>query len=585
MANFFREQITEILPLVNKPVRYIGGEINSVLKSHSLVDVKIALAFPDVYEIGMSYLGFKIIYEIINSRQDCLAERVYAPWIDMELLLKEKNLPLFTLESYTPLSEFDIIGFSVQYEMNYTNILQILELGKIPIFAKDRNDSDPIVIAGGPCTSNPEPLADFIDVFVIGEGEEIINEIIDVYKENKNKTRKEILLALSKLSGIYVPSFYEVKYNSDGTISSITPKEENVPLKIEKRIIKDLNTASYPVSQVVSLTEVIHDRLTIEIMRGCKRACRFCCAGSIYRPVRERNIEEIEKIAIEGIKNTGYNEISLSSLCTTDHSQIKEIIERLNTLFAPKYISISLPSLRVDSFSVEIASLLQKVRKVGLTFAPEAGTQRMRDVINKNTTEEDLMKTIHTVYSSGWDLIKLYFMIGLPTEQEEDVREISSTVKKAIKIGRSLNVKHPKINVSISSFIPKSHTVFQWEAQDKGETLRNKISILRRLLQGDIKWHDVNVSLLEAVFARGDRRLGKVLFAAYKLGCRFDSWAEHFKFLNWEKAFEECKIDPAFYANRKREYEEILPWDHISYGVSKEGLKKEIEKVYGKTTS
>ncbi len=590
--------LDEILPFVSRPTRYIGQELNAIsedkwgLSEHKKL-VKIALTFPDVYEIGMSNLGLKILYAIINQRSDALAERVYSPWIDLEKLLRKEGIPIFSLESKRPLREFDIIGFSLHYELSYTNVLNILNLADIPLRSVDRDESYPLIIAGGPCCFNPEPLADFIDLFVLGDGEEIIGEIIDTYKNQKvqncnneiqntkyeirNKT--DLLKKMSKLEGIYVPSFYEVKYNEDGTIASVQPKFDGIPKKIKKRIA-DLNKVDYSTKPVIPYMHVVHNRLLLEIMRGCARGCRFCQAGIIYRPVREKNIDNLLNLAKEGIKNTGYEEISLTSLSSTDYPEIERLISTLEKELESKKISISLPSLRPDNFSLDLAISLAKVKKTGLTFAPESGSQRMRNVINKNINEEDIITTIGKAYSSGWKLVKLYFMFGLPTENKEDIEEIVNIVKKIRSLYKKLN-----INITVSAFVPKPHTPFQWVGQDNIEILKRKKEYLIKKLPGSKKWHKVETSFLEAVFARGDRKLADVLEYAWQKGCRFDEWDECFRFDIWMDSFEKCKIDPYFYAERKREITEVLPWDHFDCGVTKEFLLSEYKKAFSEECS
>ncbi len=576
----------EILEQVEKPGRYTGKEYNEIRKKGGNQIVKIALAFPDLYEIGMSYLGFKILYDIINKREDALAERVFAPAEDMERLMLKKDLPLFSLETYRPLYDFDIIGFSLQHELCYTNVLYMLDLGNIPLHHNDRGEKDPLVIAGGPSVFNPEPLADFVDMFIIGDGEEIIHEIIDVYqvwaKQGEARTRKELLERMVRLIGIYIPSFYEVRYLNDGTICSFRKKVKEVPLKIKKRVITNLDTTPFPVSPIVPNIDVVHNRINLEIFRGCTRGCRFCQAGMIYRPVRERSENTLLELAEKSLKYTGYEEISLSSLSSSDYSQIDSLIEKLVDRYQGEGVSVSLPSLRIDSFSVQLARQSQRVRKTGLTFAPEVGSDRMSNIVNKNVSEDDLYQTVQFAFQEGWRRIKLYFMIGLPTETWDDVEGIINIVKKVESTGRKMVGRNFSLNISINAFVPKSHTPFQWTAQERGEQLREKFKyIAKRIRSRSISYSfpDTNLSLLEAVFARGDRRLGRVLEEAYSMGCKFDSWREYFNFSDWEEAFRKCQLDISFYAHRERKKEEIMPWDMVDCRVSKEFLWLEWQKA------
>ena len=580
----------ELLDKVEKPGRYTGKEFNEIVKEENKSAVKIALAFPDLYEIGMSYLGFKILYEIINRRDDAVAERIFSPAVDMERLLREHQLPVFSLETYRPLNSFDIVGFTIQHELCFSNILNLLDLGGIPLKSEERKEEDPLVIAGGPGAFNPEPLSLFIDLFVIGEGEEIIEEIIEVYKKWKEEkgNRADLLEKLARLDGIYIPSHYKVSYFEDGKIKSIIPKKEEFVPIIKKRMISNFDQASYPLFPIVPNIKVVHDRITLEVFRGCTRGCRFCQAGMIYRPVREKSVENLIKLADEILAHTGYEEISLSSLSSSDYSEIAKLITLLVDRFKEKGVGISLPSLRIDSFSVDLAQQVQRVRKTGLTFAPEVGTQRLRDVINKNVQEEDLYLSIRAAFKAGWRKIKLYFMVGLPTETDEDVEGIIRLVDKVDRMGREIIGRKININISVSAFVPKSHTPFQWDAQEEREALSKKIRYLKNKLNWrniSFSYPDINRSYLEAVFARGDRRLGEVLERAYYLGCKFDAWREQFNFEAWQKAFAESGLSMEFYANRVRKDDEILPWDHISCGVKKEYLLKEKEKALnGETT-
>jgi len=575
---------------VQKPGRYTGKEFNETVKKEDASTVKIALTFPDLYEIGMSYLGFKILYEIINKRDDASAERVFSPAVDMEKLLRERQMPVFSLETYRPLNSFDIVGFTIQHELCFSNILNLLELGHIPLRSEEREEDDPLVIAGGPGTFNAEPLSAFFDLFVIGEGEEIVGKIIEVYKrwKGKKQSKAKLLEELAHIEGIYVPSFYEVNYFKDGRVKSVNPKKETYCPVIKKQIISDFDKVAYPLFPIVPNIDVVHDRITLEIFRGCTRGCRFCQAGMIYRPVREKSVDTLIGLADEILAHTGYEEISLSSLSSSDYSEIESLITKLVDRFEEKGVGVSLPSLRIDSFSVALAQQVQRVRKSGLTLAPEVGTQRLRDVINKNVQEEDLYSSIRAAFEKGWRKIKLYFMVGLPTESEEDVEGIVRLISKVDRMGREITGRKVGINVSVSAFVPKPHTPFQWEAQEERESLFKKIRYLKNKLNWrnvSFSYPDVDRSYLEAVFARGDRRLGEVLERALHLGCKFDAWREQFNFEAWQKAFSDCGLNMEFYANRVREEDEVLPWDHISCGVKKEYLLKEREKALkGETT-
>lgn len=581
----------ELLDNVEKPGRYTGKEFNEIVKEGDMSTVKIALAFPDLYEIGMSYLGFKILYEIINKIDGALAERVFSPAVDMEKLLRERKIPIFSLETYRPLNTFDIVGFTIQHELSYSNILNLLELGQIPLRSEERKEDAPLIIAGGPGTFNAEPLSAFIDLFVIGEGEEIVGEIIEVYKrwKDKKQSRAKLLEELAHLKGIYVPSFYKVTYLKDGRVESVTPKKETYHSVIKKRIISNFDQVPYPLFPVVPNIDVVHDRITLEIFRGCTQGCRFCQAGMIYRPVREKSVNTLLKLAEEILSHTGYEEISLSSLSSSDYSEIERLITRLVDRFKEKGVGVSLPSLRIDSFSVALAQQVQRVRKTGITLAPEVGTQRLRDVINKNVQEEDLYSSIEAAFKGGWRKIKLYFMVGLPTETEEDVEGIVRLVSKVDRMGREITGRKISINISVSAFVPKPHTPFQWEAQEERDILSKKIRYLKNRLNWrniSFSYPDINRIYLEAVFARGDRRLGEVLERAHYLGCKFDAWREHFNFETWQQAFNESGLNMEFYANRIRQEDEILPWDHISCGVKKEYLLEEKKKALkGETTS
>ena len=576
-----------VLSRVTKPARYTGHEWNSVIKDADCVDASFALAFPDVYEVGMSHLGLKILYHILNRRPDSAAERVYAPWVDMEAEMREKNLPLCTLESLRPVSGFDVVGFTLQYEMSYTNILNMLDLAGIPMLATDRDERHPLITAGGPCAFNAEPLADFIDFFVLGEAEEAIDEVAEVIvgwkKAGKAGGRRGVLASLAALEGVYVPAFYDVSYNADGTVAAVTPNHPAAKPVITKRIVKDLDTAEYPTKPVVPYLDIVHDRVMLELFRGCTRGCRFCQAGILYRPVRERRPETLLKLAKELVDSTGYSEISLTSLSSADYSCLHDIVKGLMDSFAGQGISVSLPSLRIDSFSIQLAQEVQKVRKSGLTFAPEAGTQRLRDVINKGVTEQDLEEAVGAAFGAGWSAVKLYFMIGLPTETDEDIRGIAALAYKVLDLYRSVTGRRGvKVAVSVSSFVPKPHTPFQWYCQNDIAECERKQQLLRSLLKDRsiaYSWHDARVSFLEGVFSRGDRRLGKVLQAAWRQGAKYDSWSEHFKYEVWLNAFRQVGIQPDFYALRQREFTETLPWDHLSTGVNKAYLLREYEKA------
>ncbi len=581
----------EILPRVSKPSRYLGTEWNAVRKSWEETPVKMVFAFPDLYEIGMSHLGLQIIYGLINEEEDFLLERVFTPAEDMELQLRNYGIPLFSLESYRPIKDFDVVGFTLQYELGYSNILNMLDLAYIPLESSRRDASCPIIMAGGPCAFNPEPLADFIDLFVLGDGEEILPEILDMLKTYKNgrprlRARRSFLHAASGIKGVYVPSLYRASYNGSGFFEGLAPVMKDIPEKITRRVVKDLDKAFFPHKPIVPYLDIVHDRIMVEVMRGCTRGCRFCQAGMVYRPVRERSPRLLEKQIKELVQKTGHGEVSLTSLSTTDYSNIKPLLHNLVSNYASDKISFSLPSLRIDTFAIELAKLVQHTRKTGLTFAPEAGTQRMRDVINKGVTKNDLLEATGAAFRAGWNMIKLYFMIGLPTERQEDLDGIIELAQEVLSQGR--NLKGPKergrvrINVSISSFVPKPHTPFQWEPQDSMEVLRRKQNYLRARLASpkiNLSWHGVQMSFIEAVFARGDRRLAPVLYEAWKKGCKLDGWAEHFRYDLWQQSFRERGIDPAFYACRRLSYGEKLPWDHIETGVSRKFLINEHRKA------
>lgn len=581
-----KELPIDILSSVHKPARYTGGEFGSIVKSAEETEVSIVLAFPDIYEVGMSYLGFKILYHILNSQSGIAAERAYAPWVDMEARMREHNLPLCGLETGKSLREFDFVGFTLQYELSYTNILNMLDLGQVPVRTRERGENDPFVIVGGPCVYNPEPLADFFDLAIIGEGEEVIVELMNLYKkwkaDGKPGGRNGFLHLAVKISGIYVPEFYEVKYKKDQTIASVEAIEPDAPAMIEKRIIKDMDSVNYPISPIVPFGEIVHDRIMLEVFRGCTRGCRFCHAGMVYRPVRERNPELLKQLARQLVDNTGYNEISLVSLSTADYSCLAPMIHDMIESFKEEKVSVSLPSLRIDSFSVDLAKEVQAVRKSGLTFAPEAGSQRMRDVINKGVTEEDLMNAVGAAFAEGWSSVKLYFMIGLPGETDEDVLAIANLAKAVQwKYQEVTGRRGAKVTVSVSSFVPKPYTPFQWVKQDDINELRRKQFLLKDALKVkniSFQYHDSVTSVMEAVFARGDRRLGETLYFAWKNGAKFDGWSEHFSYDGWLKALEQSGLEKEFYIGRERCEEEIFPWEHIQPAVARKFLRREYEK-------
>ncbi len=566
---------------IQKPGRYSGGELGSVIKDKQKVDVRFAFCFPDTYEVGMSHLGMKILYSQFNERDDIWCERVFAPWEDFEKRLREQNVPLFALESRDPIKDFDFIGFTLQYELSFTNVLYMLNLAQIPLRSKDREGLSPIVVAGGPCACNPEPLADFVDIFFLGEGEQVDLEVIDLYKEHKKRgsTKQEFLLDAAKIKGVYVPQFYDVTYNTDGTVSGITPKYDSVPKTVRKRIETNLDKTFYPDKFVVPYIEIVHDRAVQEIFRGCIRGCRFCQAGYIYRPVREKSPEVINRQAKALCENCGYDEISLSSLSTSDYRKLEEMLDEMLDWTQEKNVSLSLPSLRIDNFSPELLQKVNRVRKSGLTFAPEAGTQRLRDVINKNVTEQEILSTCKTAFSGGYTAVKLYFMMGLPTETDEDIVGIAELAQKIVDLYYSLPEK-PKgksvnVSISVANFVPKPFTPFQFEPQITREEMMRRQQLLKESIHSrkiTFNYHENKTSFLEGVFARGDRRLCDVVEAAYNKGCKFDGWDECFNLDAWMQAFEECNIVPEFYANRTRDFEEIMPWEHLDYYISKKFL-------------
>ena len=588
----------EILLSIEKPARYIGNEVNSVMKDPEQVDIRFAMCFPDVYEIGMSHLGIQILYHMFNERPDVWCERVYSPWPDLDARMRKDNIPLFALESQEPIRSFDFLGITIQFEMCYTNILQVLELSGIPLEASERTEEDPIVIGGGPCVYNPEPIAEFFDVFYIGEGETVYDQLFDVYKKNKaeGKSRREFLEAACQIPGIYVPMFYDAEYQEDGTLHSFTRNYEKAPEVIEKQVLMDVTHAPYPKAPVVPFIKATQDRVVLEIQRGCIRGCRFCQAGMIYRPTRERDVEELKKWADTMLKTTGYEEISLSSLSSSDYSKLPELINYLMEICPERGVNISLPSLRIDAFSLDVMKKVQDIKKSSLTFAPEAGSQRMRNVINKGLTEEDILEGAGKAFEGGWNKVKLYFMLGLPTETEEDIKGIAHLSEKIAEryyeIPKDQRNGKCQITASSSFFIPKPFTPFQWAPMNRKEEFLEKARIVKAevramLNQKSIRYnyHEADISMLEGVLARGDRRTAKVVLQAYRNGALFDSWSEYFRPEAWEKAFEETGIDPDFYTVRERSVDELLPWDFINAGVSKKFLIREWEQAKAETVT
>ena len=584
----------DILMKIEKPARYIGGEVNSVVKNKEEVDMRIAFCFPDVYEIGMSHLGIQILYDMFNRFDGVWCERVYSPWTDLDAIMRKENIPLFALESQDPIRDFDWLAITLQYEMCYTNVLQVLDLSGIPLLTKDRIDGDPIVIGGGPCTYNPEPIADFFDIFYIGEGETRYEELINLYRECRDNglSRKDFLRKAAKVPGMYVPAFYDVTYKEDGTIERFEPNEEGIPAKILKEIEMDVSHTYYPEKPLVPFMKISQDRVVLEIMRGCIRGCRFCQAGQLYRPVRERDVEVLKDYALKMLKNTGQEEISLSSLSSSDYSKLPELINFLIEDCSKNHINISLPSLRIDAFSLDVMSKVQDIKKTSLTFAPEAGSQRLRNVINKGLTEEDIIGGATLAFEGGWTRVKLYFMLGLPTETDADIEGIAELSNKIAATFFEVVPKEKRVNgrvqivTSTSFFVPKPFTPFQWAKQcTKEEFLekayKTKHSIMAKLNQKSIKynWHEADTAVLEGVLARGDRKVGNVILNVYNKGAIFDSWSEYFDNEKWMDAFEECKVSMDFYTTRERSTEEIFPWDFIDCGVTKEFLKREWEKA------
>ncbi len=588
-----KKEVEKILQYVQKPARYVGGELNSVIKDPDKVDIRYAFCFPDIYEIGMSHLGMKILYGLVNDREDSWCERVFAPDVDMEEQMRKNNVPLFALESGDYIKDFDIIGFTLMYELCYTNVLNMLDLAGIPLYSKDRTELAPIICVGGPCACNPEPIADFVDIVFLGDGEDSTNAVLDLLKECKKKgaTKQEFLLKAKDITGVYVPSFYKDSYNADGTLKELVPIN-GAPEKVKKSVVSDMNKCYYPKEFVVPFISIVHDRAVEEIFRGCIRGCRFCQAGFIYRPIREKSVETINAQSKALIDSTGYDELSLCSLSTSDHSQVNEMLTSLIDWTVKDKINLSLPSLRVDNFSDELVDKLNKVRKSGLTFAPEAGTQRLRDVINKNVTQEEVINTCTKAFDNGWTTVKLYFMMGLPTETMEDIEGIANLGMDVLHAFYN-NPNRQKgtglqVNISCSSFIPKPFTPFQWEPEDTMESLKAKQKHLLESIPSKkikVSYHETPTSLLEGVLARGDRRLSAVIYSAFKDGCKFDSWDEHFKFASWMKAFEENNLDPYFYTQRKRDFSEVLPWDHLDYGISRKFLEKENLKAHENKTT
>lgn len=590
----YPKEIEKFLLGVQKPGRYTGGELNSIVKDKSKIDIRYAFCFPDTYEIGMSHLGMKILYSLVNARDDAWCERVFAPDVDMEQVMRDNGIPLYALESGEAIKDFDLIGFTMQYELSYTNVLNMLDLAGLPVRSRDRKDLTPIVIAGGACVCNAEPMAEFFDITLPGDGEEVTNELIDLLKEYKAKdaTKQEFLEAAAQIKGVYVPSLYEVEYNDDCTVKSITPTH-GAPEKVEKRNVADLDKMFAPTEFVVPFLEVVHDRTTVEIFRGCIRGCRFCQAGFLNRPLREKSPEVVEAQCRSICEKTGYDEISLCSLSTSDYRGLEKLITDMLPWTVENKINISLPSLRADNFPKELMEQLNAVRRSGLTFAPEAGTQRLRDVINKNITEEEVLSTARQVFAGGWTAVKLYFMIGLPTETEDDIRGIAD-LAQAVVDEFYHNENKPKgkgvnVSVSVASLVPKPFTPFQWEPQDRPDTLIEKQNFLISCVKTrkvSVSRHVPWTSFLEGVFARGDRRLCDVIETAWRKGCKFDSWEEHLDREKWMDSFAENGIDPFFYTARKRSFDEVLPWDHMDYGVTKKFLIKENEKAHrGETTA
>ncbi|EHK2362863.1 MAG: TIGR03960 family B12-binding radical SAM protein [Clostridium perfringens] len=577
----------DILYRVEKPSRYVGGELNEVIKDPKEVDIRFGFCFPDVYEVGMSHLGSRILYHVLNQRKDTYCERVYAPWPDMEKLMRENNIPLYALETKDPINEFNFLAFTLQYEMSYTNILNMLNMGGIPLRASERTEKDPLVIAGGPCAYNPEPLYDIVDIFQLGEGEEGLNDLLDLYQKHKDNFNKEAYLReASHIPSVYIPSLYDVTYNEDGTIKEFIPKYDDVPKKVKKRIINNFDQVDFPESLIVPYSEIVHDRVVLELFRGCTNGCRFCQAGMIYRPVREKSRKTLLDQARKMLKATGYDEVSLVSLSTCDYSDIQGLVKDLIEEHGKNNVSVALPSIRVDAFSVDLLKEIQKVRKTGLTFAPEAGSQRMRDVINKGLSEERILEAAKNAFESGWSTIKLYFILGVPYETVEDAAEIGLLAEKIadqyFAVPKHIRNKGLRITVSTSILVPKPFTPFQWAPMEKMDVVTEKINAVKGAIKSRsivYNYHEQKTSYMEAVLARGDRRLCDVLIKAYEKGAKFDGWSEYFDFELWQEALAECNVDGDFYVYRQRSYDEILPWDFIDIGVTRKYLERENEKA------
>ncbi len=577
----------DILYRVEKPSRYVGGELNEVIKDPKEVDIRFGFCFPDVYEVGMSHLGSRILYHVLNQRKDTYCERVYAPWPDMEKLMRENNIPLYALETKDPINEFNFLAFTLQYEMSYTNILNMLNMGGIPLRASERTEKDPLVIAGGPCAYNPEPLYDIVDIFQLGEGEEGLNDLLDLYQKHKDNFNKEAYLReASHIPSVYIPSLYDVTYNEDGTIKEFIPKYDDVPKKVKKRIINNFDQVDFPESLIVPYSEIVHDRVVLELFRGCTNGCRFCQAGMIYRPVREKSRKTLLDKARKMLKSTGYDEVSLVSLSTCDYSDIQGLVKDLIEEHGKNNVSVALPSIRVDAFSVDLLKEIQKVRKTGLTFAPEAGSQRMRDVINKGLSEERILEAAKNAFESGWSTIKLYFILGVPYETVEDAAEIGLLAEKIadqyFAVPKHIRNKGLRITVSTSILVPKPFTPFQWAPMEKMDIVTEKINAVKGAIKSRsivYNYHEQKTSYMEAVLARGDRRLCDVLIKAYEKGAKFDGWSEYFDFELWQEALAECNVDGDFYVYRQRSYDEILPWDFIDIGVTRKYLERENEKA------